>query len=67
MRDAQWCRQLATHRPQRCSAVHSAAGLRAVCPPDNHLGDAESRELQHLADSQMDSERHTDRDAICVK
>jgi hypothetical protein len=31
-----------------------------------HLGDAESGELHHLADTQMDSERHTDRDAICV-
>jgi hypothetical protein len=31
-----------------------------------HLGDAENRELHHLADGQMDSERHTDRDAIRV-
>jgi hypothetical protein len=49
-----------THRPERCLAVrilHQACGL---CPLDNHLGDAESSELHHLADSQMDSERHTD-------
>jgi hypothetical protein len=31
-----------------------------------HLGDAEKGELHHRADSQMDSERHTDRDAICA-
>jgi hypothetical protein len=27
------------------------------CPPERHLGDAETRELHQMADSQMDSER----------
>jgi hypothetical protein len=31
-------------RPERCSAVHFASGC-GRCPPDNHLGNAESREL----------------------
>ena len=59
MRDAQWCWPMVTHRPSdaRQCILHQACGL---CPADNHLGDAESRELYHLADGQMDSERHAD-------
>jgi len=42
---------------------HQACGR---CPPANHLGDAESRKLHSLADSQTHSERPQTRDAICV-
>jgi hypothetical protein len=42
---------------------HQACGR---CPPENHLGDAESRKLHSLADSQTHSERPPTRDAIGV-
>jgi hypothetical protein len=42
---------------------HQACGR---CPPENHLGDAESRKLHNMADSQLGSERPQTRDAICV-
>jgi hypothetical protein len=42
---------------------HQACGR---CPPEGHLGDAETRELHKLADSQMGSKRPQTRDAICV-
>ena len=40
---------------------------RGRCPPERHLGDAESRELHKMTDSQMGSQRPQNRDAICVK
>jgi hypothetical protein len=42
---------------------HQACGR---CPPDNHLGDAESCDLHKMADSQKGSEHPQTRDAICV-
>jgi hypothetical protein len=36
--------QPGVRHPERCSAVHFASGC-GRCPPDNHLGNAESREL----------------------
>jgi hypothetical protein len=36
------------------------------CPPERHLGDAETRELHQMTDSQMGSERPQTRDAICA-
>jgi len=54
-------------RRQRCSAVHSAIRPCGRCPPERHLGDAETRELHKMTDSQMGSERPQTRDAICVR
>jgi hypothetical protein len=55
MRDAQWCRQWRTAQSdaRQCILIRPAGYARRT-------GDAESRELQHLADGQMDSERHAD-------
>ena len=40
---------------------------RGRCPPERHLGDAETRELHKMTDSQMGSQRPQTRDAICVR
>jgi hypothetical protein len=39
---------------------------RGRCPPERHLGEAETRDLHQMADSQMGSERPQTRDAFCA-
>jgi hypothetical protein len=38
---------------ERCSAVHSAHQACGRCPPENHLGDAESRQLQNAVEQEL--------------
>jgi hypothetical protein len=39
---------------------------RGRCPPERRLGDAETRELHKMTDSQMGSKSPQTCDAICV-